>query len=193
MGREGLTHKRLISSIENRADIAVNRNHVNKLEIPYIDYLIKNKAWVIVRKCLNDNVCTPFKNYFTLNKHSAGTDCFLYYLRPDSNLWNAYFSILVLGCLMNWLRGNKGNLCVIVWQSDRGKTTWPNSYWQQRTEEDNYWYCCSSWCKNRGKRKRKSGKVSGFETRDQKIVEIEKCRKCPFSGRGPWKGFSRNL
>ena len=28
---------------------------------------------MIVHKCLNGQVCTPFKNYFTLNKHSAGT------------------------------------------------------------------------------------------------------------------------
>ena len=27
-----------------------------------------------------------------------------------------------------------------VWQSHRGKTTWPNSYWQERTKWDNYWY-----------------------------------------------------
>ena len=27
-----------------------------------------------------------------------------------------------------------------VWQSHRGKTTWPNSYWQERTKWDNYSY-----------------------------------------------------
>ena len=35
------------------------------------------------------------------------------------------------------------------------------------------------------KKEKKSGKVPGFEKRDQKIVEIEKCRNCPCSGRGP--------
>ena len=39
--------------------------------------------------------------------------------------------------------------------------------------------------------KRKSGKLPGFEKRDQKIVEIEKCRNCPCSDRGPWKCFCR--
>ena len=68
-----LTHKRLLSYIEKRADIIVNRNHVKKLKIPSIDHLIKKKACVIVRKCLNGQVGTPFKNYSTLNKHSAGT------------------------------------------------------------------------------------------------------------------------
>ena len=45
-----------------------------------------------------------------------------------------------------------------VLQSDRGKTTWPNSYWQERTKGDNYWYCCTSWCKSRTKRKKKKWK-----------------------------------
>ena len=43
------------------------------MRIPSIDHLIKKKACVIVRKCFNGQVCTPFKNHFTLNKHSAGT------------------------------------------------------------------------------------------------------------------------
>ena len=38
-------------------------------------------------------------------------------------------------------------------------------------------------------KKRKSRKVPGFEKRDQKIVEIEKCRDCPCCDRGPWKCF----
>ena len=67
-----LTHERLILSIEKQADIIVNKNHVN-LKIPSIDHLIKKKACVRVCKCLNGKVCTPFKNHFTLNKHSAGT------------------------------------------------------------------------------------------------------------------------
>ena len=41
------------------------------------------------------------------------------------------------------------------------------------------------------KEKRKSGKVPGFEKRDQKIVEIDKCRNWPCSHRGPWKCFCR--
>ena len=43
----------------------------------------------------------------------------------------------------------------------------------------------------KSRRKRKSGKVPGFEKRDQKIVEIEKCRNCPCSDWGPWKCFCR--
>ena len=68
-----LTYKRLISSIEKRGDIIVNRNHVNKLKILSINHLIKKKACVIVYKCLNGQICTPLKNYFILNKHSAST------------------------------------------------------------------------------------------------------------------------
>ena len=47
--------------------------------------------------------------------------------------------------------------------------------------------------KSRVKRKRKSGKVPGFEKRGQKILEIEKYRNFPCSDRGPWKCFCRIL
>ena len=40
-------------------------------------------------------------------------------------------------------------------------------------------------------KEKKSGKAPGFERRDQKIVEIEKCRNCRCSDRGPWKCFCR--
>ena len=40
-------------------------------------------------------------------------------------------------------------------------------------------------------KEKKGGKVPGFEKRDQKIVEIEKCRNCPCSDMGPWKCFCR--
>ena len=68
-----LTNTGLISSIEKQADIIVNRNHIKKFKISSIDHLIKKEACVIVHKCLNGQVCVPLKNYFTLNKHSAGT------------------------------------------------------------------------------------------------------------------------
>ena len=38
-------------------------------------------------------------------------------------------------------------------------------------------------------KKKKSGKVPTFGKRDQKIVEIEKCRNCPCSDKDPWKCF----
>ena len=41
------------------------------------------------------------------------------------------------------------------------------------------------------KEKRKSRIVLGFEKRDQKIVEIEKCRNCRCSDRGSWDYFCR--
>ena len=41
------------------------------------------------------------------------------------------------------------------------------------------------------KKRRKSGKVPGFQKRDQKIVEIEKYRSCPCSDMGPRKRFCR--
>ena len=40
-------------------------------------------------------------------------------------------------------------------------------------------------------KEKKSGKAQGFERRDQKTVEIEKCRNCRCSDRGPWKCFCR--
>ena len=43
------------------------------MKTPSIDHLIKKKACVIVRNYLNSQVCMPFKNYFTLKKHSAST------------------------------------------------------------------------------------------------------------------------
>ena len=57
-----------------------------------------------------------------------------------------------------------------VWQSDRGKAAWPNSYWQERTKENNYWYCCTSWWNSRGKRK--SGKVPGFENKIRRLLKL---------------------
>ena len=40
-------------------------------------------------------------------------------------------------------------------------------------------------------KKEKSGKVPGFEKRDEKIVEIEKCRNYHRSHEGLWKCFCR--
>ena len=41
------------------------------------------------------------------------------------------------------------------------------------------------------KEKEKVEKYQDLKKRDQKIVEIEKCRTCPCSDRGPWKCFCR--
>ena len=91
------------------------------MEIPYIDHLIKNKAWVIVRKCLNDNVCTPFKNYFTLNKHSGGTrNQGLFLILPKARLEFMKHSFFYSGARMfnELTKGKQGKfMCdsVTIW------------------------------------------------------------------------------
>ena len=54
-----------------------------------------------------------------------------------------------------------------VWQRDRGKKTRHNFNCQEGAEGDNHRYCCTSWCKSRGKRKGESGKVTGFKERER--------------------------
>ena len=50
----------------------------------------------------------------------------------------------------------------LVWQHDRGKKTRHNFYWRERAKGDHHQYCCTSWCKSRGKRKGEYGKVPGL-------------------------------
>ena len=47
-----------------------------------------------------------------------------------------------------------------VWPSDRDKTTWLNSYWQERIKEDN---CCTSWCNKKEKEKVEKYQNLGIE------------------------------
>ena len=62
-----------------------------------------------------------------------------------------------------------------------------NNYWQERAKGDNHPHCCISWCKSRGERKGKSGKIPGLEERDRKIVETQNGRSRTDSDSSPWK------
>ena len=70
-------------------------------------------------------------------------------------------------------------------QSDSGKTTRPNSYCQERTKGIIIDIAIPADVRVEEKEKEKVQKVSGFEKRDQKIVEIKKCRNCSCNDRGP--------
>ena len=51
----------------------------------------------------------------------------------------------------------------------------------------------TSWCKSRGKKEGKSGKVPGPEERDWKSVETQKCKSRACSDRSSWKYYKRIL
>ena len=38
-----------------------------------VESLIKRQSWQLVFDCLQDNVCTPFKGYFTKIEHNINT------------------------------------------------------------------------------------------------------------------------
>ena len=67
-----------------------------------------------------------------------------------------------------------------------GKKTRHNCNWQERAKRGNHQYCCTTWCKSKGKRNGESGKVSSLKESDRKIVEICACRD-----RSPWKCLQR--
>ena len=78
-----------------------------------------------------------------------------------------------------------------VWQHDRGKKNRHNFNWQERSKGDNHWYCCTNWCKSRGKRNGESGKVPRLKERDWKIVETQNRWSYTFSDRSPQKCHKR--
>ena len=60
---------RKFDSIERRAREIIG----NDVYIPHLDKLIKKKACVVVRKCLDKEICNNFQEYFEINEHNCGT------------------------------------------------------------------------------------------------------------------------
>ena len=57
------------TSIENRArDIIGNEKH-----IPQLENILKKKACMTVRKCLENDMCSNFQGYFEINDHKQHT------------------------------------------------------------------------------------------------------------------------
>ena len=64
------SRKILIQNIERRRVKIIGNTILN---ISSIDSLIKRKSCQFVYDCLQNNVCSPFKNYFELLTHSKAT------------------------------------------------------------------------------------------------------------------------
>ena len=60
---------RKLDSIERRAQEIIG----NDVYIPHLDKLIKKKACVVVRKCLDKEICNNFQEYFKINELNCGT------------------------------------------------------------------------------------------------------------------------
>ena len=60
---------RKLDSIERRAREIMG----NDVYIPHLEKLIKKKACVVVRKCLDKEICNNFQEYFEINEHNCGT------------------------------------------------------------------------------------------------------------------------
>ena len=58
-----------LTSIERRAKEIIG----SEREIPSLDKLIKMKSCLVVRKCLDNEVCNNFCGYFQANKHDRNT------------------------------------------------------------------------------------------------------------------------
>ena len=63
------TNRRKLRSIDNRVREIVGE----ELYLPQLYKLIKKKACEIVRKCLDKDVCTNFREYFETNIHGLNT------------------------------------------------------------------------------------------------------------------------
>jgi len=63
------TQRRRLCSIERRAKQIIGGTK----KVGSIEKLMKKKACKIVKKCLDDEVCTQFKGYFKINHHSRTT------------------------------------------------------------------------------------------------------------------------
>ena len=66
------TQQASLKSIEDRAS-AVIYNRDNTTKVPSIYNLIKCNACCTVRRCLDKNTCSPFKQYFEINGHERET------------------------------------------------------------------------------------------------------------------------
>ena len=63
------SRKSLIKNIERRSAVIIGEDQ----NLPSVESLINRKCCQFVKDCLQNNVCTPFKNYFELSSHSRQT------------------------------------------------------------------------------------------------------------------------
>ena len=61
--------KSRIESIERRSQKVIGGNY----QVQTVESLIKRQSCQLVFDCLQDNVCTPFKRYFTKIEHNINT------------------------------------------------------------------------------------------------------------------------
>ena len=61
------TQKQKFTSLENRAC------RIIKKTVPSVSATINREACCLVRKCMNNIVCSNFDNYFVINEHSKKT------------------------------------------------------------------------------------------------------------------------
>ena len=59
------SRKSRIESIERRSQKVIGGNY----QVQTVESLIKRQSYQLVFDCLQDNVCTPFKRYFTKIEH----------------------------------------------------------------------------------------------------------------------------
>ena len=65
-----VSRENLIQNIERRSIKIIGNNNLN---ISSVDSLIKRKSCQFVHGCLQNNICSPFKNYFEILTHSKTT------------------------------------------------------------------------------------------------------------------------
>ena len=63
------SRKSRIESIERRSQKVIGGNY----QVQTLESLIKRQSCKLVFDCLRDNVCTPFKRYFTKIEHNINT------------------------------------------------------------------------------------------------------------------------
>ena len=61
------TQKNRLKSLERRATVIIGK------EVQSVINIINREACSFIRKCLDENVCSNYLNYFTINKHSRNT------------------------------------------------------------------------------------------------------------------------
>ena len=79
------SRKSRIESIERRSQKVIGGND----QVQTVESLIKRQSCQLVFDCLQDNVCTPFKGYFTKIEHNINTrnnGCSLKLLKANENL-----------------------------------------------------------------------------------------------------------
>ena len=92
--RSTRTYEQKLNSLENRARMIIGESAY----IPNTLNVIRKRACILVRKCLTNNVCYNFNNYFKINNHVANTrNCNLLIKLPKVRLEYAKQSFYFMG------------------------------------------------------------------------------------------------